>query len=111
MPTVTVSNKLAENLEKKDRRYIVVDLASCKTCGGAVSEVFARLAKDAEIDGLDGTERRFPCVDEQGAPLLIGGANVEMVVINRFVRIGEKVRIDLRRFLGVADIAIEGAEF
>lgn len=109
--TAIVSDKLAAYLAKKERRLIVVDLASCKTCGGAVSEVFARLAKNSEIEELGASARRLPCLDERGEKLLVNGREVEAVIANRFVKIGDDVRFDLRRFLGAADIAIEGITF
>lgn len=114
-PRVTVSDKLAAYLAKKGHRYILLSVATCKSCGGAVGELYARPVKEAEAQRLLGESqsglRRLPCYGPGGEALAIGGEPVELLVQGRVIRLGEEVALDLRRTLGLADIRVEGARF
>lgn len=114
-PRVTVSDKLAAYLAKKGHRYILMSVATCKSCGGAVGELYARPLKDDEahrlIDGNRSGLRRLPCYGPGGEALAIGGKPVELLVQGRAIRLDEGVALNLRRALGLADIRVEGARF
>ena len=105
MATVRVSPKLADYLRKKNVGFILCDLAQCKSCGGAIAELFCRPAKPAEIERLGDAARTFPAVDDAGNQV------ATLVVARRTIKVGEEVDLDLRRFLGAADITASGLEF
>lgn len=114
-PRVTVSDRLAAYLKKKGCRYILMSIATCKSCGGAVGELYARPAKDHEAERLlaEGQPglRQLPCLDASGEALAVEGSPVELLVSGRSIELGNEVGLDLRRTLGMADIRIEGARF
>ena len=108
-PAVFAGEQLAAYMQAKGLHYIVADLASCKTCGGAVCEVFARVGRDAEgqrliaqSEALAGTTlavnqysdkanharaRVYDCCAEDGTPLLVGGQPVRLLVTHRLIRV------------------------
>lgn len=83
-PRVTVSDRLAAYLKKKGCRYILMSIATCKSCGGAVGELYARPAKDREAERLlaEGQPglRQLPCLDASGEALAVEGSPVELLV-------------------------------
>ncbi len=114
-PHVTVSDRLAAYLEKKGCRYILLAVATCKSCGGAVGELYARPAKEREAARLltEGQPdlRQLPCLIAGGESLVVGGQPVELLVSGRSIELDSQITLDLRRTLGLADIRIEGARF
>ena len=78
-PRVTVSDKLDAYLAKKGHRYILMSVATCKSCGGAVGELYARPVKDDEahrlIDGNRSGLRRLPCYGPGGEALQVAGSS------------------------------------
>ena len=78
-PRVTVSDKLAAYLAKKGHRYILTSVATCKSCGGAVGEPYARPVKDDEAHRLiDGNQYlaydAFPVMAPAEKPSQLGAS-------------------------------------
>ena len=113
-PTVRVTEKLARYLAKKGLRFVLLDVAFCKSCGGAVGELFARPVKETEAQTqLAGhpKARRLPCELATGEPLLVDGRPAEVVVLNPAIGLTDQVTLDLRRVFGIADIQMRGASY
>ncbi|MDO4182653.1 MAG: hypothetical protein Q4E12_03475 [Coriobacteriia bacterium] len=100
MPAITLSQPLQAYLTRKKCTCVVIDLAECKTCGGAVAEVFARAAKPAEAARLK----------EKGCRTLPAGT-CEVTLANPYLKVADEVSLGLRHFLGIADITVEGITF
>lgn len=113
-PIARVTEKLARYLVKKGLRFVLLDVAFCKSCGGAVGELFARPAKEAEAQAQLASHpkaRRLPCELATGEPLLVDGQPVEVVVLNPAIGLADLVTLDLRRVFGLADIQVRGASY
>ncbi|MCI9262008.1 hypothetical protein [uncultured Adlercreutzia sp.] len=110
---VVLSDKLATYLQKKGLHYVLMDVAFCKSCGGAVGELFAHPMKDAEAEEALGRAgiRKFPCEGERGKPLQVGGASVELIVANPTIELDPVVRLSPRPLLGCTDLRVEGARY
>lgn len=111
-PTVQIGEKLARYLARKRLRFVMLDIAFCKSCGGAVGELFARPAKEGEIQAQlarHPAARRYPCELATHEPLLVDGQPVEVVVLNPAIGFDSLVTLDLRRVLGIADVRVRGA--
>lgn len=110
---VVLPDKLVAHLRKKGLRYVLMDVAFCKSCGGAVGELFARPMKDAEAEEALGRAgvRRFFCEDEHDGRICAGDASVELVVANPAIKLEAVVRLSPRALLGCADLRIEGAAY
>ncbi|MEE0705007.1 MAG: hypothetical protein UCH28_01330 [Adlercreutzia sp.] len=110
---VVLSDKLVAYLRKKGLRYVLMDVAFCKSCGGAVGELFARPMRDPEAEEVLGRAgiRKFPCEDEQGNVLRVGGYPIGLIVANPSIQLDPVVHLSPRRFLGVSDLKIEGVRY
>ena len=105
---VVVTEKLANYLSKKGLACLFMDVATCKSCGGAVAELYVRpVAEAPDPTGMC----RLPCQDDQGSPLILKGKPVELAVANPRITLDQTVRLDLRRVLGIADVRVTGARF
>lgn len=111
-PIARVTEKLARYLVKKGLRFVLLDVAFCKSCGGAVGELFARPVKEAQAQLASHPKaRRLPCELATGEPLLVDGQPVEVVVLNPAIGLADQVTLDLRRVFGIADIQMRGASY
>lgn len=110
---VVLSDKLAVYLQKKGLRYVLADVAFCKSCGGAVGELFARPMRNAEAEEVLGRSgiRKFPCEDERGNVLRVSGDPIELIVANPSIQLDPVVHLSPRPLLGAADLKIEGARY
>lgn len=110
---VAIGPKLQELLKKKHLHYILLDVAFCKSCGGAVGELYARPIKVSEAQRITGDGKAYclPCSDTSGVPVLIDDQSVELVVANPNITLEEEVTFEARRFFGTADLIITGARF
>ncbi len=109
---VFVTDRLAKALSRKGLRFIVLDVALCKSCGGAVGQLFARPASAKEAERLveDASIRRVPCSVQDGSPLHAGEEAAELLVVNPDIALREPVVLD-KGMLGIADIKVTGARY
>lgn len=88
---------LAAYLKKKDARHLVAELAECKTCGGAVAEVYVRVCRPAEVARLQ--ESGCRTLEAQDAVLFLNGRGIKADAV---------VELGLRNFLGIKDVTAKG---
>ena len=88
---VVVSERLARAMRRKRRRAIVLDVAFCRSCGGAVGQL-----------------RRIPCEEKSGEALVVADGPAELLVANPRIELDEVVRVDAG-MLGTAELAVTGA--
>lgn len=106
---VVVSERLARAMRRKRRRAIVLDVAFCRSCGGAVGQLHARLAGEEEAARLlEGGARRIPCEEKSGEALVVADGPAELLVANPRIELDEVVRVDTG-MLGAAELAVTGA--
>lgn len=110
---VVLSDKLAAHLQKKGVRYVLMDVAFCKSCGGAVGELFARLMRDAEVQETlaRADVRRLPCEDERGSRLHVNGEPAELIVANPSIKLDAVVHLSPCLLLGSADLKMQGVRY
>lgn len=110
---VVLSDKLVAHLQKKGLRYVLMDVAFCKSCGGAVGELFARPMREAEAEEVLGRSgiRKFPCEDERGNVLQVDGEPVELIVANPSIKLDAVVHLSPCLLLGCADLKMQGVRY
>ena len=96
-PTITISPALAAYLAKKGFCALVVDAATCKSCGGAIAELFARGIKEKEAQRLA----------QKGCRMLQAG-DFPIYLAHKLVRCDDEISFDLRSLLGVKDVTFQG---
>ena len=96
-PVITLTPELQAYLAKKSFSAIIVDIAECKSCGGAIAEVFARGIKAQDLHSYKEKQHRSYFAND-----------VELLLMNRIIRVDDEVTLGLSNFLGIKDIAITG---
>ena len=97
MTAIAISPKLKDYLNRKSIQALVVEVAECKTCGGAVAVVFARPARPKEAKRLRESSCRTLEAD-----------SITIFLTHPLIRVDEQVLLGLRNFLGLKDVTVEG---
>lgn len=97
MAAITFSPSLKAYLTRKQINALVAELAECKTCGGAIAEVFVRPCRPAEATRLQ--ESGCRTLEDQSIVLFLK---------DRGIKADPTVELGLRNFLGIKDITAEG---
>lgn len=96
-PHITLSDALVKYLSGKSYDGVLVDVAECSSCGGALAEVFARAAKNKELDRLVDNGAR--CFEVEGFKIVLG---------HRLLRVSAEVSFDIRNLFFVQDVTVSG---
>lgn len=97
MTNIVLSADLKTYLARKQVKAFVAELAECKTCGGAVAEVYVRVCRPAEVARLQ--ESGCRTLEEQDAVLFLNGRGIKADAV---------VELGLRNFLGIKDVTAKG---
>jgi hypothetical protein len=131
---VIASEKLLAAMRRKGACAIVVDVAFCKSCGGAVGNLFARGVKSAEVarleaeggiahrvvfneEGVAGEEADGEVIvgeaagSEEAGGEVVGGEVFELLLLNSSLSLDEEVKLDATPLFGLSDISITGVRY
>lgn len=97
MTNIVLSADLKTYLARKQVKALVAELAECKTCGGAVAEVYVRGCRPAEVARLQ--ESGCRTLEAQDAVLFLNGRGIKADAV---------VELGLRNFLGIKDVTAKG---